>query len=594
VTVAVVLAAVRYAVVTHRKPGSMTVFEAQAMDMSRSGTPVGATPVEIERVRKRTFAPTVSTTGSAVALDDEQIYPRVAGQLTSVSVYPGDRVKAGQVVARLDSAELNSRANEAAAAREAATHEAMIATSERDSAVAESRAARAKSDSAQAALKDAQAQVQAAEAGQEVAERETDAARSAVSDAKAAVAEARADAEYWRPELAREERLFRLKAVSREELERETAQAQAAIARQSRAEADVAEKSAMLAAAQAAARRAVADVVTARARLDGSRAAIREAAAGESAADANTQVKSHHVAHLSAMAEQARAQEQTADIVRGYTLIRAERPGIVTERIVSPGTLVQPGMAILRIQDIDTLRLQANVAEADLRGIRVGSPVTVTSPRDPGLRLRSRVSSIFSAANPQTRTVTVEALAPNPGRRLLPGQYVEMEIGTTQPRYAITVPQDAVHRDGRGHAFVWTAASGVHRGKTVYTCVMHPQVEEDRPGNCPICAMKLVPKERGGKLAAHRVNVIPGPSDGARILIESGLSEGDAVITHGAETLNEGDAVTVAAWGADGPLELLKPPDEPSGPASPPGSPAPQHPAPRAPAGRAMPPMEGM
>ncbi|MFH1066561.1 MAG: efflux RND transporter periplasmic adaptor subunit [bacterium] len=30
-------------------------------------------------------------------------------------------------------------------------------------------------------------------------------------------------------------------------------------------------------------------------------------------------------------------------------------------------------------------------------------------------------------------------------------------------------------------------------GKTIYTCSMHPQVRQDKPGNCPICGMKLVP-----------------------------------------------------------------------------------------------------
>src|ERR1700693_768930 len=31
-------------------------------------------------------------------------------------------------------------------------------------------------------------------------------------------------------------------------------------------------------------------------------------------------------------------------------------------------------------------------------------------------------------------------------------------------------------------------------GKTIYTCPMHPQIQQDHPGNCPICGMTLEPK----------------------------------------------------------------------------------------------------
>ena len=32
-------------------------------------------------------------------------------------------------------------------------------------------------------------------------------------------------------------------------------------------------------------------------------------------------------------------------------------------------------------------------------------------------------------------------------------------------------------------------------GKIYYTCAMHPQVHQDKPGNCPICGMTLIKKE---------------------------------------------------------------------------------------------------
>jgi hypothetical protein len=33
------------------------------------------------------------------------------------------------------------------------------------------------------------------------------------------------------------------------------------------------------------------------------------------------------------------------------------------------------------------------------------------------------------------------------------------------------------------------------KGKTIYTCEMHPEIQSDKPGNCPKCGMKLTPKK---------------------------------------------------------------------------------------------------
>ena len=37
------------------------------------------------------------------------------------------------------------------------------------------------------------------------------------------------------------------------------------------------------------------------------------------------------------------------------------------------------------------------------------------------------------------------------------------------------------------------ATGGTTKAKTLYTCGMHPEVIQDKPGNCPICGMKLTP-----------------------------------------------------------------------------------------------------
>ncbi len=39
----------------------------------------------------------------------------------------------------------------------------------------------------------------------------------------------------------------------------------------------------------------------------------------------------------------------------------------------------------------------------------------------------------------------------------------------------------------------------IAEGKEIHTCPMHPQIIRDKPGNCPICGMKLIKKEENGQ-----------------------------------------------------------------------------------------------
>ncbi|HLK54914.1 MAG TPA: efflux RND transporter periplasmic adaptor subunit [Chthonomonadaceae bacterium] len=561
-TLVVVFVVVRHMVVTYRRPGAMTVMEAQAMDMSQSGTPLGAAPVAAEPVKARRFAPTVTYTGSVVAFNDTEVYPRVTGVLTALYVYPGQKVRAGQLIAQLDSAELASRLNEAAAASQAAQHELNMSGEERRLALAQERAAEAKAQGLRSALRDAQSQVVSAQVMREEAQREQEAVEASLADAEANVTAMQADADYWRNEITREEKLLGQGVVSREEYEREQSQAKTAQARLTQAQASKREKKATVAAAQSKVRQAEAAIAGAKARADQARADVQGAQADVTAAETTIALNQHHVAHRNAMAAQAAAQEQTARIVHSYTQIRAAQDGVVTERLASPGTLVQPGMALLRIQSTEPIRLQANVAETDLNGMHVGTPVTVTTPRDPSLRLQTRLTSVFNAANAQTRTVTVEALTPNPGSRLVPGQYIVMEIATAPPREALTVPTSAIRHDENQKPYVWTVVAAATAGKPVYTCVMHPDVRSDKPGKCPRCGMNLVLAKRGGKQMAHRVFVSLGVSDGEHTGIESGLDTDDLVIYHGYEYLNEGDPVVPTEWGISGPKALPEPSSE--------------------------------
>lgn len=124
----------RYAVNNFRRPGSMSVIEAQAMDMTVMKPPVGAVPVEVATVSSGQVRARVSYSGSVVAFNEAQIAPRVTGRIVSMPVYPGDRVRRGQLLVRLDSDELRAKENGARFARQSAAQDRLIAANEADSA----------------------------------------------------------------------------------------------------------------------------------------------------------------------------------------------------------------------------------------------------------------------------------------------------------------------------------------------------------------------------------------------------------------------------------------------------------------------------
>src|SRR6266496_3511048 len=92
-----------------------------AMDMNMRITS-GATPftIVVSTVERGSITGTVMYTGSVVPFNEEDIYPRVTGRIVEMLVYPGDAVRPGQVLARLDSVELSSRVRETEAALAAA------------------------------------------------------------------------------------------------------------------------------------------------------------------------------------------------------------------------------------------------------------------------------------------------------------------------------------------------------------------------------------------------------------------------------------------------------------------------------------------
>ncbi len=528
-----------WAVRHFHRPGQLDVLSAQAMDMSAMRPPTGAAPVSLAPVRLGSLQDTVTYTGTIIAFNEQDISPRITGTLLALPVYPGDSVRAGQVVARLDTAEVGAKT---------------------DQAIEQARVAQAGADVAglthrlhhQAALDQASAQVGAAVQGVADARAEAQAAAGGVADARAAAQAAQAGADYWKTEIAREKQLADAGAASRQEYQSELSQAQAASA-------SIAAGRAKVQQAQAMARAGDAKVQGARRQADAARAGLR-------LAQADVAISAGQTAQAQAGAAAARAAVREASVVQGYARLVAPQDGVVTARPVAPGTLVQAGTPVLRVAEIDRVRVQAHVAAADLAGIHAGSPVQVT-PQGGAKPFAARVTSVFPAADSQTRTAVVEAVVPNPGHRLLPGASVTVRIARSGAIQGLLVPASSVVSQG-GASYVWTAAGGGAAGAAqVYecrTCHMHYSAGQAKKNGYrdPMDGGRLVPvpgsaPSGGAALTAREVAVSAGASDGVWTEVKAdSLGAGTRVVTHGQAGLTDGARVAAVAWGTDGPTAL--------------------------------------
>ncbi|MCC6442480.1 MAG: efflux RND transporter periplasmic adaptor subunit [Armatimonadetes bacterium] len=577
-----------YVVKRYKRPGQMSVIEAQAMDMNAMKAPTGYIPVETEIARAGSFTPKVTYTGTVVAYTDQDIYPRVVGRIIEMPVYPGDRVKAGQSVARLDTAELGAREETASHAYRAAQEEAGMSRAELRRSRTMRSEARARLSSAQNGLKEARHQLEAGREEQEEARAELAAAQGGVEEAQADVRMNQADADYWRSEIRRMEALLKSGAVSQEEFERERASAQAAEAKVRQSQAKVRQMEADVRSVQSRIRKAQSNIAAMTAKVAQMESEVDMARSALQGAEAEIDAAARKVGSSQAMADQSRSAWRETAVVKGYANIATPVGGVVTSRLVSPGVLVSPGTPILRIAETRRVRLQANVAERDRDRILPGNAVWVRDMNSRKAILQAKVTSVFPSADPVARTAIVEAVVENPGMKFIPGQYIVLDIATGQQTETVSAPNSAIvytsprqtgvfftekrpsvwmvreSKSGKTeyycpmHPEVVSDKPGVcpkcnmnleprekaAAEKTEYYCTMHPEVVSDKPGLCPKCNMKLEPRTKGGSKRARLAPVTLGESDGRRTVILTGINAGDEIIVRGHDYLKEGDAVS--------------------------------------------------
>ncbi|MDR7420249.1 MAG: efflux RND transporter periplasmic adaptor subunit [Armatimonadota bacterium] len=384
---------------------------------------------------------------------------KVPGRITQLLVDEGAEVTAGQVVARLDAAEMDAMLAQARATVAAA--QARLTMAER--------ALRAQRNQASAAVAQAEAQIQAARARVpqaeiaqtwqaqivtaqvEQASAQVAAAEHAVDVARANTAAIEASLVRAQQDLQRVEQLYRDGAVGAQQVDAAQAQVKALRAQRDAAAAHEAVAARQVRQAHAALQAAETNRLQVELRAQDASIAdaqMRQAQAGLRAAlvayDVVSQREQEVVAARAQLA-QAQATLRLTQAQYDNTILRAPAAGLVITKSAEIGDVVAAGQRLFAIARLDRVWLRVFVSEPDLPHVRVGQPTAVYVDAFPGRPFAGTVSEIsqqaeFTPRNVQTReervklVFGVKIMLENPERFLKPGMPADAEIAITPER----------------------------------------------------------------------------------------------------------------------------------------------------------------
>ena len=214
------------------------------------------------------------------------------------------------------------------------------------------------------------------------------------------------------------------------------------------------------------------------------------------------------------------------------TVVRAPMTGTITmlksklgERVVGTGQF--PGTEVLRIADLDSMRVEVEVNENDIVNVRVGNPVTVTvdafsDQKFSGIVREISNSAITKAAGTQEEVTNflVKVRVLNHQRLLKPGMSATADIETIRVPNALVVPIQSV-----------TIREDV--GKAAMREKMEP--DEDKVVQAPATGKHTTEGAEGVFVVRDGVvrfrKVTTGTTDNTHIVVRSGLKEGETVVT---------------------------------------------------------------
>ncbi len=189
----------------------------------------------------------------------------------------------------------------------------------------------------------------------------------------------------------------------------------------------------------------------------------------------------------------------------GMNVVLSPISGVVDEVRLKEGEIAAPGLGILRVVNLNDLKVVANISDTYAGTISKGNLISIKFP-DLNKEIKTVISYVSQTINPASRTFTVEAKVPNIDKSLKPNLLAIVSINDQSKGGAIVIPQNLVQN--------------TEQGSIVY----------------------VIESEGNKKIARSRI-ITSGLTYDGKVEIKSGLKVGDTLITEGYQEIVDGQLV---------------------------------------------------
>jgi len=123
--------------------------------------------------------------------------------------------------------------------------------------------------------------------------------------------------------------------------------------------------------------------------------------------------------------------------------------GVVVELLAREGMTVMSGATLFRINGLSTVWANAELPESQAALVRPGARVKASSPAVPGVTFEGQVQALLPDVDASTRTLKARVALANPGSRLVPGMFVQMQFSDQRAGRSLLIPTEAVIQTGK-------------------------------------------------------------------------------------------------------------------------------------------------